>query len=286
MANGVAAGSSRRGARHGDRAASWRCRVPFGEAAPLILLGGVSFITFNPDGPAEPLHHAADPHLQLDPASAGGVPRGRVRRHRRAPRRAARHELSSRSSCATSTRHGGDFSDDRYLDDRAARLRSGGRRRVAGVACGRDPRPCPDTGDPPVRPARRRRATRSSRSPTSACSTAPSRPSAASSMDIGRNQISALIGPSGCGKSTVLRCFNRTNDLVPGASHRWQDPLPRPGPVRRRGRPHRGAAADRHGVPEAQPVPQVDLRQHRVRPEGQRHEACPRAGSTRSSRRR
>jgi phosphate transport system ATP-binding protein len=37
-------------------------------------------------------------------------------------------------------------------------------------------------------------------------------------LDIGRNQISALIGPSGCGKSTVLRCFNRTNDLVPGAS--------------------------------------------------------------------
>jgi phosphate transport system ATP-binding protein len=37
------------------------------------------------------------------------------------------------------------------------------------------------------------------------------------SMDIGRHQISALIGPSGCGKSTVLRCFNRTNDLVPGA---------------------------------------------------------------------
>jgi phosphate transport system ATP-binding protein len=36
-------------------------------------------------------------------------------------------------------------------------------------------------------------------------------------MDLGRNQISALIGPSGCGKSTVLRCFNRTNDLVPGA---------------------------------------------------------------------
>ncbi len=36
-------------------------------------------------------------------------------------------------------------------------------------------------------------------------------------MDIGRNQISALIGPSGCGKSTVLRCFNRTNDLIPGA---------------------------------------------------------------------
>ena len=33
----------------------------------------------------------------------------------------------------------------------------------------------------------------------------------------GRNEITALIGPSGCGKSTLLRCFNRMNDLVPGA---------------------------------------------------------------------
>jgi phosphate transport system ATP-binding protein len=37
------------------------------------------------------------------------------------------------------------------------------------------------------------------------------------SMVIGRNQITAMIGPSGCGKSTVLRCFNRMNDLIPGA---------------------------------------------------------------------
>ena len=36
-------------------------------------------------------------------------------------------------------------------------------------------------------------------------------------MDIGRNQITAMIGPSGCGKSTVIRCFNRMNDLIPGA---------------------------------------------------------------------
>ncbi len=36
-------------------------------------------------------------------------------------------------------------------------------------------------------------------------------------VSFGANQISALIGPSGCGKSTVLRCFNRTNDLVAGA---------------------------------------------------------------------
>jgi phosphate transport system ATP-binding protein len=38
------------------------------------------------------------------------------------------------------------------------------------------------------------------------------------SMDIDSRRITALIGPSGCGKSTVLRCFNRMNDLVPGAA--------------------------------------------------------------------
>lgn len=34
------------------------------------------------------------------------------------------------------------------------------------------------------------------------------------SMDIPRNQITALIGPSGCGKSTLLRTLNRMNDLI------------------------------------------------------------------------
>jgi phosphate transport system ATP-binding protein len=37
------------------------------------------------------------------------------------------------------------------------------------------------------------------------------------SFDIGKNEITALIGPSGCGKSTLIRCFNRMNDLIPGA---------------------------------------------------------------------
>jgi len=37
------------------------------------------------------------------------------------------------------------------------------------------------------------------------------------SMEIQRHQITAIIGPSGCGKSTLIRCFNRMNDLVPGA---------------------------------------------------------------------
>jgi phosphate transport system ATP-binding protein len=37
------------------------------------------------------------------------------------------------------------------------------------------------------------------------------------SLYIKRSEITAFIGPSGCGKSTVLRCFNRMNDLIPGA---------------------------------------------------------------------
>jgi phosphate transport system ATP-binding protein len=33
-----------------------------------------------------------------------------------------------------------------------------------------------------------------------------------------KNYVTAFIGPSGCGKSTFIRCFNRMNDLVPGAA--------------------------------------------------------------------
>ena len=33
-------------------------------------------------------------------------------------------------------------------------------------------------------------------------------------LDIGRNEVIALIGPSGCGKSTFLRCLNRMNDTI------------------------------------------------------------------------
>ncbi len=36
-------------------------------------------------------------------------------------------------------------------------------------------------------------------------------------LSIREREITAFIGPSGCGKSTFLRCFNRTNDLIPNA---------------------------------------------------------------------
>ncbi len=34
------------------------------------------------------------------------------------------------------------------------------------------------------------------------------------SLDIYANEVTAFIGPSGCGKTTLLRCLNRTNDII------------------------------------------------------------------------
>ena len=36
-------------------------------------------------------------------------------------------------------------------------------------------------------------------------------------IDVGRNEVLAMIGPSGCGKSTFLRCLNRMNDTIDAA---------------------------------------------------------------------
>lgn len=34
------------------------------------------------------------------------------------------------------------------------------------------------------------------------------------SLDLGRQEVLAMVGPSGCGKSTFLRCLNRMNDTI------------------------------------------------------------------------
>jgi phosphate transport system ATP-binding protein len=36
-------------------------------------------------------------------------------------------------------------------------------------------------------------------------------------LKIFEKEVTAFIGPSGCGKTTLLRCLNRTNEVVPGA---------------------------------------------------------------------
>ena len=37
-------------------------------------------------------------------------------------------------------------------------------------------------------------------------------------LDIFNDHVTALIGPSGCGKSSFIRCLNRMNDTIPGAT--------------------------------------------------------------------
>ena len=79
------------------------------------------------------------------------------------------------------------------------------------------------------------------------------------SLTIYEHEITAFIGSSGSGKTTMLRAFNRMNDLVP-SSHMDGEiyyrgvslyaPDVSPIAVRR---------AYRHGLPEAEPVPEVDL---------------------------
>ena len=81
-------------------------------------------------------------------------------------------------------------------------------------------------------------------------------------MEIREKQVTALIGPSGCGKSTFLRCFNRMHDLTPGSRYEGRITL-LPEDINLVGterRSDRSAHAHRHGVPEAQPISEIDLR--------------------------
>ena len=92
-------------------------------------------------------------------------------------------------------------------------------------------------------------------------------------IDIPEKSITALIGPSGCGKSTFLKTLNRMNDLIPGVKIKGRGVATR---SRISSRPRLDVSElrrrDRHGVPEAQPVPHEHLRQHRLRPPHPRHE--------------
>ena len=103
------------------------------------------------------------------------------------------------------------------------------------------------------------------------------------SLPIYSNEVTAIIGPSGCGKSTFIRCFNRMNDLVPGAKVHGKccttaristetdvDPVE----VRRR----IGMVFQKPN-----PFPEVDLRQRRLR--AARARAGGRTSTSASSRR-
>ena len=100
-------------------------------------------------------------------------------------------------------------------------------------------------------------------------------------LDIFKNQITAVIGPSGLRQEHVHPLPEPDERPRPRRQGRRQDPLPRPGHLRQRRRPDRGAPADRHGLPAAESVPEVDLRQRRVRAEGARHEGRHRTNGSR-----
>ena len=132
----------------------------------------------------------------------------------------------------------------------------------------------------------RRARDRLRRAATSRCGTAASPRSRASARDRAPARSPRSSVRPGCGKSTFLRCLNRMNDLIAGGVGRRHAHLPRHRPLRPEGRSGRGPAAHRHGLPEAEPVPEVDLRQHRVRSAAQRASAraSTRSSSTRSTR--
>ena len=135
--------------------------------------------------------------------------------------------------------------------------------------------PAPTTQPARARPTRRAgqgSASRSSTSTTSASTTASKRAVRNVTLDLHRNEITALIGPSGCGKTTFIRCLNRMNDLIPAARVEGKIVYHGENLYDDNDRPRAGAQADRHGVPEAEPVPEVDLRQHRLRPARDGHE--------------
>ncbi len=55
-----------------------------GETAPLILIGAIVFVPFNPSEPDGSVHRPADPDLQLDHPAAGGIQAAGGRRDPRA----------------------------------------------------------------------------------------------------------------------------------------------------------------------------------------------------------
>ena len=102
--------------------------------------------------------------------------------------------------------------------------------------------------------------------PRRPCGTARTSRSRALSAEIQRNLVTALIGPSGCGKIDVPPLPQPDERLDPRRAIEGEVLLPRDRHLRRRVSSRRSPAPDRHGLPEAESVPEVDLRQRRLWP--------------------
>ena len=76
--------------------------------------------------------------------------------------------------------------------------------------------------------------------------------------DAGHQRVTAYRAVR-CGKSTLLRGFNRMYEFIPGQRATGQVMLDSGQHPRSQARPQSAAGARRHGVPEADAVPDDDL---------------------------
>ena len=74
-------------------------------------------------------------------------------------------------------------------------------------------------------------------------------------LSVKPNTVTAIIGPSGCGKSTFIRTLNRMHELVPNAKLNGQVLLDGEDIYAKNVDPRYDSAQSRHGISEAQPVP-------------------------------
>ncbi len=91
-------------------------------------------------------------------------------------------------------------------------------------------------------------------------------------LQVPEKKVTAFIGPSGCGKSTLLRVFNRMFELYPEQRAEGEVSVDGENILTTQGRRRADPRQDRHDLPEADAVSDVDLRQHCLR-----REACSRA---------
>ena len=84
-------------------------------------------------------------------------------------------------------------------------------------------------------------------------------------LEVAERRVTAFIGPSGCGKSTLLRTFNRMYSLYPGQRAMGEILFNGQNVLDSAHRSQHAARESGHGVPEADAVSDVDLRQHRLR---------------------
>ena len=104
------------------------------------------------------------------------------------------------------------------------------------------------------------------------------------SLPLYASKVTAFIGPSGCGKSTLLRVLNRMYDLYPNQRAEGDVMLDGEDILSPKQDLNLLRARDRHGVPEADAVPDVDLREHRLRHPALREAAEERARRPRRDR--